>query len=88
MLITPLKAFGPKNADEAPTTRSTFWISNSETPKKLPNEKFSPGAWLSTPSINCNERTGDVELKPRVLIITKPNEAVVKSTPFMVPKPW
>ena len=57
----------------------------SDDPRKLPSEKFNPGAWLSTPSINCNERTGDVLLKPRVLMIVNPSEAEVRSTPFNVP---
>ena len=49
--MTPLNAFGPYNAEFAPTIISTFLRSNSDEPKKFPNEKFNPGDWLSTPSI-------------------------------------
>ena len=51
ILMTPLNAFGPYNAELAPTIISTFLRSNSDEPKKFPNEKFNPGDWLSTPSI-------------------------------------
>ncbi len=51
MLITPLNAFGPKNAELAPETISTFIKSNSDAPKKFPKAKFNPGDALSTPSI-------------------------------------
>ena len=37
--------------------------------------------------MSCNERTGDVLLKPRVLMILNPSDAEVKSTPFKLPKP-
>ena len=87
MLITPLNAFGPKKAELAPTMRSTFCTSISDEPKKFPKEKLSPGAWLSTPSINCKDLTGDVLLKPLVLMTLKPILAAVKSTPFNWPKP-
>ena len=66
---------------------STFMTSRSGAPRKLPSEKFSPGLWLSTPSISCRERTGDVLLKPRVLMILNPRDALVRSTPFKLPKP-
>ena len=49
--MTPLNAFGPYNAELAPTIISTFLRSNSDEPKKFPNEKFNPGDWLSTPSM-------------------------------------
>ena len=87
MLMTPLKAPGPKYAELAPATISTDFTSRSGAPRKFPSEKFNPGLWLSTPSMSCNERTGEVLLKPRVLTILKPNEAEVKSTPFKLPSP-
>ena len=87
ILMTPLKAPGPKKAELAPAIISTDFTSRSGAPRKFPNEKLSPGLWLSTPSISCNERTGEVELKPRVLIILKPREAEVISTPFRFPSP-
>ena len=60
-------------------------ISNSEAPKKLPSEKFSPGAWLSTPSIIWRDLTGEVLLNPLVLITLKPRLADEISTPFKDP---
>ena len=44
MLITPLKALGPKYAELAPCIISTFIMSSSEAPRKLPREKLRPGA--------------------------------------------
>ena len=66
---------------------STPLVSNSVVPKKLPNEKFNPGDWLSTPSIIWRDRTGEVLLKPLVLIILKAKLAYVKSTPFKFANP-
>ena len=80
--MTPLKAFGPKNAELAPEIISTFMRSSSDAPRKLPSAKLRPGEALSTPSIICNERTGDVLLNPLVLITLNPRLAEVKSTPF------
>ena len=77
--MTPLNAFGPYSAEFAPTIISTFLRSNSDEPKKFPNEKFNPGDWLSTPSIIWRERTGDVELNPLVFIILNPKLAEVTS---------
>ena len=62
-------------------------MSNSDAPKKFPSEKFIPGAWLSTPSIICKERTGEVLLNPLVLIILKPKLAAEISTPLRAPSP-
>ena len=87
MFITPLKAPGPKYAELAPATISTDFTSRSGAPRKLPSEKFNPGLWLSTPSMSCKERTGEVLLKPRVLMILKPRDAEVTSTPFKFPSP-
>ena len=55
MLITPLNALRPKNAELAPETISTFIRSSSRDPKKFPNAKFNPGEALSTPSIICRK---------------------------------
>ncbi len=66
---------------------STLLTSKSEAPKKLPKEKFKPGLWLSMPSMSCSERTGEVELNPRVLMILKPKLAEVTSTPLRLPSP-
>ena len=66
---------------------STLLTSKSDAPKKLPKEKFNPGLWLSMPSMSCNERTGEVELNPRVLMILKPKLADVTSTPLRLPNP-
>jgi hypothetical protein len=66
---------------------STDLTSSSGAPRKLPSEKFSPGLWLSTPSMSCSERTGEVELNPRVLMILNPRLADVTSTPFSAPRP-
>ena len=87
MLITPLNAPGPKYAELAPATISTVFTSRSGAPRKLPREKFNPGLWLSTPSMSCSERTGDVLLNPRVFTILNPRDAEVKSTPFKLPSP-
>ncbi len=57
--------------------------SNSEAPKKFPKAKFKPGEALSTPSIICKVRTGDVLLKPLVFTTLKPRLAEVRSTPFI-----
>ena len=62
---------------------STFIKSNSDAPKKFPRAKFNPGEALSTPSIICKVLTGEVLLKPLVLITLKPRLAEVKSTPFI-----
>ena len=62
---------------------STFIKSNSDAPKKLPRAKFRPGEALSTPSMICNVRTGEVLLNPRVFTTLKPRLAEVKSTPFI-----
>jgi hypothetical protein len=56
-------------------------------PRKFPRLKFSPGDWLSTPSITCNDLTGDVLLNPRVLITLNPILAEVRSTPLRFPRP-
>ena len=87
MLITPLNALGPKNAELAPETISTFIRSSSEDPKKFPNAKFNPGEALSTPSIICKDLTGEVLLKPLVLITLNPKLAEVISTPFIWLRP-
>ena len=60
-------------------------MSSSEAPRKLPNEKFRPGAWLSTPSIIWRDLTGEVLLNPLVLITLNPKLAEEISTPFKDP---
>ncbi|MNE31477.1 hypothetical protein D3C80_1250470 [compost metagenome] len=75
-------ALGPYSAEAAPGINSAFSRSSSVIPTILPTEKFSPGAWLSIPSIICTIRVLPFALKPRVLTDLKVKLCVLISTPF------
>ena len=72
---------GPGAEVRRACTRDNFTDFTSRSGARNSREKFKPGLWLSMPSMSCNERTGEVLLKPRVLTILNPSEAEVKSLP-------
>ena len=83
----PLNAFAPYNAEAAPGSNSTLWISVSIIPTRFPIGKFNAGVELSIPSTNCMNLVLAKVAKPLVLTDLNVKLLTFTSTPFRFSRP-